>query len=47
MVGSNQKDWDLMVPYSLWAYRTAVNATTKETPYFLIYGREPVNLIDI
>ncbi len=46
MVGSNQKDWDLMVPYALWAYRTSVHSTTKETPYFLVYGRDPVNPVD-
>ncbi len=47
LVSSNQQDWDLMIPYALWAYRTAVHATTQETPYFLIYGREPTNPVDV
>ena len=47
MVDSNPEDWDLMIPYALWAYRTAVHATTKETPYFLVYGRELVDPTDI
>ena len=40
MVGSNQKEWDLLIPYALWAYKTAVHATTKKTPFFIVYGRE-------
>ena len=47
LVGSNPNDWDLMIPYALWAYRTAKHATTKESPYFLIYGREPVDPADV
>ena len=47
MVGSNQNDWDLHIPYALWAYRTAVHATTRESPFFLVYGRQPVNPADI
>ena len=45
--GSNQNDWDLQLPYALWAYRTSVHATTKETPFFLVYGRHPTNPADI
>ena len=40
MVSSNQKEWDLLIPYALQAYKTAVHITTKETPFFMIYGRE-------
>ena len=47
LVDSNPNDWDLILPYALWAYRTAVHATTKETPYFLVYGREPVDPTDV
>ena len=47
MVGKNPEHWDLMIPYALWAYRTAKHATTKETPYFLVYGRDPVNPTDV
>ena len=46
MVGTNQQEWDLLIPYALWAYRTAVHATTKETPFFLVYGRQPINPAD-
>ena len=40
MVGSNQKEWNLLIPYTLWAYRTAVHTTTKETPFFMVYSKE-------
>ena len=40
MVGSNQKEWNLLIPYALWAYRIAIHATIKETSFFMVYGRE-------
>jgi len=43
LVGTNPKDWDLMIPYVLWAYKTAIHVTTKETPFFLVYKRKLVN----
>ena len=47
MIESNHRNWDVVLPYALWAYRTAVHAVTKETPYFLVYGREPINPADL
>jgi len=35
-------EWDLQLPYAVFAYRTAVHETTKETPFFLLYGRDPL-----
>jgi hypothetical protein len=37
---SNQQDWDLWLPYVLFAYRTAPHSTTKLSPFMLLYGRE-------
>jgi hypothetical protein len=34
------QDWDRMVPAALFAYRTAKHETTKQTPFFLLYGKE-------
>ena len=31
------------IPFALYAYRTSIHATTKETPYFLVYGRDTMN----
>jgi transposase InsO family protein len=36
----NQDDWDVHVPYVLYAYRTSKHSATGETPFRLIFGRE-------
>ena len=36
-VQESQKDWDQWIPYVTLAYSTS----TKETPFFLMYGRDP------
>ena len=43
MTGIYQEDWDLYIPYALYAYRTALHATTGETPFFMVYGRDEVS----
>jgi hypothetical protein len=35
-------NWDLHIPSVLFAYRTAKHSTTKYTPFYLNYGRNPV-----
>ena len=40
-VSSNQKDWDQHLPQVFFAYRVSPNATTGESPFYLLYGREP------
>jgi hypothetical protein len=42
LVNTKQNDWDERVWETLFAYRTSVCPTTGETPYFLVYGRDPV-----
>ena len=34
-------DWDSRLPYLLFAYRVAVQESTQESPFFLLYGRDP------
>ena len=34
------KDWDVFLPYALFAYRTSKQSSTGQTPFFLTYGRE-------
>ena len=46
-VSSNQKDWDKHIPMVLFAYRVSPNATTGESPFYLLYGREPRLPIDV
>ena len=34
-------DWDQKLPYVLYAYRTSIQESTRESPFFLLYGRDP------
>ena len=38
----NGRDWDVQLPYVLFAYRTSPHESTGESPFFLMYGRDPV-----
>jgi hypothetical protein len=38
-VNQNQDDWDEYLPYVLLAYRTTPHHTLKQTPFYLLYGR--------
>ena len=46
-VSTHQKDWDQHLPMILFAYRVSPNATTHESPFYLLYGREPRLPIDV
>jgi len=35
-------DWDLKLPYFLWAYRATPHSTTGYGPFFLLHGREMI-----
>lgn len=35
-------EWDKQLPMLLFAYRCTVQDSTKESPFFLLYGRDPV-----
>ena len=35
------QDWDKHLPYVLYAYRVSAQESTKESPFFLLYGRDP------
>lgn len=39
-------DWHLYLPMLLFAYPTMPQASTKRTPFMLLYGREPRTLLD-
>ena len=39
-VDSKHSDWDRYLPYITFAYNTTPHAGTKESPFFLLYGRE-------
>ena len=45
-MSTHQKDWDTQLPLVLFADRVSLNATTGESPFYLLYGREPRLPID-
>ena len=46
-VASNQKDWVLFINLVLFSYRVSPNATTGDSPFYLLYGRKPRLPIDV
>ena len=40
-VSTHQNDWDKQLPLLLFTYRVAPNATSGESPFFLLYGHKP------
>ena len=34
------RDWDRRIPYVLYAYWTSMQESTRESPFFLLYGRD-------
>ena len=35
------KDWDNHLSYVLFSYRTSIQTSTQESPFYLLYGRDP------
>jgi hypothetical protein len=42
VINQNQDNWAVQLGLVLSSYRTSVHPATGETPYFLLYGRDPV-----
>jgi len=42
-VSDHQKDWDYLLPFAVFAYNTSVHDSLNETPYYLMYVRDPNN----
>ena len=40
-VEKNGRDWDKHLPYVLYAYRANRQESTQESPFYLLYGRDP------
>ena len=47
LIDEDQEDWDMKLKGLLFAYRTSVHATTKQTPYYIMYGRKPTLPLDL
>ncbi|XP_074278119.1 uncharacterized protein LOC141601720 [Silene latifolia] len=46
-MSDNYKDWPLKIPFALWGYRTSIRTATGATPYYLVYGMEAVQPIEL
>ena len=46
-VDSKHADWDRFLPYLTWAYNTSPHSSTLDSPYFLLYGREARQPLDV
>ena len=46
-VSCDQKDWDEHLPSVLLAYRVSPSEVTSDSPFFLLYGREPRLPMDV
>ena len=47
MVDENESEWDKFLDSVLFAYRTCKQASTKYSPFFLMYEREPTLPVDL
>ena len=46
LVDRSQRDWDRKISAILSAYRTAKNESTQFSPFYVLYGRDPVLPVD-
>ena len=45
-VNSQRNNWDELLPFFCMAYNSSIHRTTLETPFFLMFGRDPRTLMD-
>ena len=46
-IQSDPRDWDTHVRCACYAYNTSVHKTTGMTPFYMIYGRDPLMPLDL
>ncbi|KAE8903833.1 hypothetical protein PF005_g10038 [Phytophthora fragariae] len=46
-VNETQTDWDLYLPRVLFAYRTSYHEALRDSPFFSLYGRDPILPLDL
>ncbi|KAI2647663.1 Retrovirus-related Pol polyprotein [Labeo rohita] len=47
VAAEDRKDWDLLIPYVLFGIREVPQASTRFTPFELLFGRQPRGLLDV
>ena len=45
-INERHNDWDVLLPYALFSYNTAVHSVAHHSPFYLTYGREPRTVVD-
>jgi transposase InsO family protein len=45
-VSEQQNDWDVLLPYAIFAYNTSYHTTIKQTPFYMNHGREARTIVD-
>ncbi|XP_074265643.1 uncharacterized protein LOC141588086 [Silene latifolia] len=43
----NYREWPEKIPFALWGYRTSIRTATGATPYYLVYGMEVVQPVEL
>ena len=46
IIDKEHTSWDEFLKFSTFSYNTAIHRSTKETPFYLAYGRDPVLPVD-
>ena len=41
LVERNGSDWDIQLPYVLFAYHSCIQESTQESPFLLVHSRDP------
>ena len=47
LLKENPKDWHTQLKYALWIDQVRVKNTLRTSPYLLVYGQEPIFLLNL
>jgi hypothetical protein len=47
IVGENPKKWDLALPKAEFSYNSSVNRSRGKSPFQVVYGRNPMGVLDL
>ncbi|RWR99628.1 integrase core domain protein-like protein, partial [Dinothrombium tinctorium] len=47
LINSKKESWADYLPYAVFAYNTAIHESTKFSPFYLVYGRDPLVPTDL